>query len=104
MKAKEIIKDLLRDSAIAQDCGIFELLDSQNIQEFDEQIKDAFGEEVGSIIANKPIKDIVSGTYIYGYSDSCIMLEMPDIILRVESADATQNGKCIFLWYIDNED
>lgn len=102
MKAKDILETVLRDPRIAEDCGVFNLFDSEKLKEFNEQFRTAFGEEVCEIITAQPKGTIKEGTYMYGYSGEHIIERMPDIILVLHSDDAKKNGKCIFLWRIDD--
>lgn len=102
MKAKELINELFRSSEIAEDCNLFELAEHETNKEFDDQIRCFFGDEVCEIITHKPKNEIGSGTYVYGYTGSHILCIMPDIILILYSEYSKENGKCVFLWRIDD--
>lgn len=102
MKAKELIKELLQNSQIAEDCNLFELAECETNKEFDDQIRCYFGDNVCEIITPKPKTEIGDGTYVYGYTGMHILDRMPDIILILYSDDNEENGKCIFLWRIDD--
>ena len=102
MKAKELIKELFRNSQIAEDCNLFELAECETNKEFDDQIRCYFGDEVCEIITPKPKTEIGDGTYVYGYTGTHILDIMPDIILVLYSDDNKENGKCVFLWRIDD--
>lgn len=102
MKSKELIKELFRNSQIAEDCNLFELAECETNKEFDDQIRCYFGDNVCEIITPKPKTEIGDGTYVYGYTGMHILDRMPDIILILYSDDNEENGKCIFLWRIDD--
>lgn len=102
MKAKELINELFKNSQIAEDCNLFELAECETNKEFDDQIRCYFGDNVCEIITPKPKTEIVDGTYVYGYTGMHILDRMPDIILILYSDDNEENGKCIFLWRIDD--
>lgn len=102
MKSKELIKELLQNSQIAEDCNLFELDECETNKEFDDQIRCYFGDNVCEIITPKPKTEIGDGTYVYGYTGMHILDRMPDIILILYSDDNEENGKCIFLWRIDD--
>lgn len=104
MKAIDILKRVLVSPQIAEDCHYFNLLDSESIEKFNEQFRLGFGEEVCEIITSQPKDAIKEGTYMYGYSGTHIMECMPDIILVLHSDDTKDDGKCIFLWRIDDDD
>lgn len=102
MKSKELIKELFQNSQIAEDCNLFELAECETNKEFDDQIRCYFGDNVCEIITPKPKTEIGDGTYVYGYTGMHILDRMPDIILILYSDDNEENGKCIFLWRIDD--
>ena len=102
MKSKELIKELFRNSQIAEDCNLFELAECETNKEFDDQIRCYFGDNVCEIITPKPKTEIGDGTYVYGYTGMHILDRMPDIILIQYSDDNEENGKCVFLWRIDD--
>lgn len=102
MKAKELIKELFQNSQIAEDCNLFCLCECLTSKEFDNQIRCYFGDDVCEIITPKPKTEIGDGTYVYGYTGMHILDRMPDIILIQYSDDNEENGKCIFLWRIDD--
>ena len=102
MKSKELINELFRDARIAEDCNLFCLCECLTSKEFDDQIRCYFGDEVCEIITPKPKTEIGDGTYVYGYTGMHILERMPDIILVLYSDDNKENGKCVFLWRIDD--
>ena len=102
MKAEELINELFRNSQIAEDCNLFGLAECETSKEFDDQIRCYFGDNVCEIITPKPKTEIGDGTYVYGYTGMHILDRMPDIILIQYSDDNEENGKCIFLWRIDD--
>ena len=102
MKSKELIKELFQNSQIAEDCNLFELAECETNKEFDDQIRCYFGDNVCEIITPKPKTEIGDGTYVYGYTGMHILDRMPDIILIQYSDDNEENGKCVFLWRIDD--
>ena len=102
MKSKELIKELFRNSQIAEDCNLFELAECETNKEFCEQIRSYFGDEACEIITPKPKNESEPGTYVYGYTGANILDIMPDIIIVLASEDNAVNGNCIFLWRIDD--
>ena len=102
MKSKELSKELFRNSQIAEDCNLFGLAECETNKEFDDQIRCYFGDNVCEIITPKPKTEIGDGTYVYGYTGMHILDRMPDIILILYSDDNKENGKCVFLWRIDD--
>ena len=102
MKAKKLIKELFYSPEIVSDGGLFLLEECKTNKEFDDQIRCFFGEEVCEIITHKPKNEIGSGTYVYGYTGRHILNIMPDIILILYSDDNKENGKCVFLWNIED--
>ena len=102
MKSKEIIKELFQNSQIVEDCNLFGLAECETNKEFDDQIRCYFGDDVCEIITPKPKTEIGDGTYVYGYTGMHILDRMPDIILILYSDDNEENGKCVFLWRIDD--
>ena len=102
MKAKELIKELFKNSQLAEDCNLCCLCECLTSKEFDDQIRCYFGDDVCEIITPKPKTEIGDGTYVYGYTGMHILDRMPDIILVMYSEDGKENGKCVFLWRIDD--
>lgn len=102
MKSKELINELFRNSQIAEDCDLFELGECKTNKEFHDQIRSYFGDEACEIITSKPKNEIGLGTYVYGYTGTHILDIMPDIIIVLYSDDNKENGKCVFLWRIDD--
>ena len=102
MKSKELINELFRNSQIADDCHLFELVECETTKEFDDQIRCYFGDKVCEIITNKPKNEIGSGTYVYGYTGMHILDIMPDIILVLYSEDSNEDGHSFFLWHIED--
>ena len=102
MKAKELIEELFKNSQIAEDCNLCCLCECLTSKEFDDQIRCYFGDDVCEIITPKPKTEIGDGTYVYGYTGMHILDRMPDIILVMYSEDGKENGKCVFLWRIDD--
>ena len=102
MKSKELINQLFKNSQIAEDCNLFGLVECETNKEFDDQIRCYFGDNVCEIITPKPKNEIDSGTYVYGYTGTHILDTMPDIILVLYSDDNEENGKCVFLWRIED--
>ena len=102
MKAKELLNELFRDARIAEDCDLCCLCERLTSKEFDDQIRCYFGDDVCEIITPKPKTEIGDGTYVYGYTGMHILERMPDIILVLYSEDNKENGKCVFLWRIDD--
>ena len=102
MKAKELLNELFRDARIAEDCNLCCLCECLTSKEFDDQIRCYFGDDVCEIITPKPKTEIGDGTYVYGYTGMHILDRMPDIILVMYSEDGKENGKCVFLWRIDD--
>ena len=102
MKSKELIEELFRNPQIAEDCNLCCLCECLTSKEFDDQIRCYFGDNVCEIITPKPKTEIGDGTYVYGYTGMHILDRMPDIILIQYSDDNEENGKCIFLWRIDD--
>ena len=102
MKAKELINELFKNSQIAEDCNLCCLCECLTSKEFDDQIRCYFGDDVCEIITPKPKTEIGDGTYVYGYTGMHILDRMPDIILVMYSEDGKENGKCVFLWRIDD--
>lgn len=102
MKAKELLNELFRDARIAEDCNLCCLCECLTSKEFDDQIRSYFGDEACEIITSKPKNEIGLGTYVYGYTGTHILDIMPDIIIVLYSDDNKENGKCVFLWRIDD--
>ena len=102
MKAKELLNELFRDARIAEDCNLFGLCECLTSKEFDDQIRCYFGDEVCEIITPKPKTEIGDGTYVYGYTGMHILERMPDIILVLYSEDGKEDGKCVFMWRIED--
>lgn len=102
MKSKELLNELFRNPRIAEDSDLFELGEYETNKEFHDQIRCFFGEEVCEIITSKPKNESEPGTYVYGYTGTNILDRMPDIILILYSEDNKENGKCVFLWHIED--
>lgn len=102
MKSKEILKEVFGTPQIAEDCNLFNLNESETLNDFNSQMRRFFGEEVCEIITSTSKDSLGAGTYVYGYSGTHIITKMPDIILILYSNDNKENGKCIFLWRIDD--
>ena len=102
MKAKELIEELFKNSQIAEDCNLCCLCECLTSKEFDDQIRCYFGDDVCEIITPKPKTEIGDGTYVYGYTGMHILDRMPDIILVMYSEDGKENGKCVFMWRIED--
>ena len=102
MKAKELINELVKNSQIAEDCDLFGLAECETSKEFDDQIRCYFGDNVCEIITPKPKTEIGDGTYVYGYTGTHILERMPDIILVLYSEDGKEDGKCVFMWRIED--
>ena len=102
MKSKELINELFRDARIAEDCNLCCLCECLTSKEFDDQIRCYFGDEVCEIITPKPKTEIGDGTYVYGYTGMHILERMPDIILVLYSEDGKEDGKCVFMWRIED--
>ena len=102
MKSKELLNELFRDARIAEDCNLCCLCECLTSKEFDDQIRCYFGDDVCEIITPKPKTEIGDGTYVYGYTGMHILERMPDIILVLYSEDGKEDGKCIFMWRIED--
>lgn len=102
MKSKELINELFRDARIAEDCNLCCLCECLTSKEFDDQIRCYFGDDVCEIITPKPKTEIGDGTYVYGYTGMHILERMPDIILVLYSEDGKEDGKCVFMWRIED--
>ena len=102
MKAKELLNELFRDARIAEDCNLCCLCECLTSKEFDDQIRCYFGDDVCEIITPKPKTEIGDGTYVYGYTGMHILDRMPDIILVLYSEDGKEDGKCVFMWRIED--
>ena len=102
MKSKELLNELFRDARIAEDCNLCCLCECLTSKEFDDQIRCYFGDDVCEIITPKPKKEIGDGTYVYGYTGMHILERMPDIILVLYSEDGKEDGKCVFMWRIED--
>ena len=102
MKSKELINELFRDARIAEDCNLCCLCECLTSKEFDDQIRCYFGDDVCEIITPKPKTEIGDGTYVYGYTGTHILERMPDIILVLYSEDGKEDGKCVFMWRIED--
>ena len=102
MKAKELLNELFRDARIAEDCNLCCLCECSTSKEFDDQIRCYFGDDICEIITPKPKTEIGDGTYVYGYTGMHILDRMPDIILVLYSEDRKEDGKCIFMWRIED--
>lgn len=104
MKSAEILREIFRMPQIAEDCNIFNFNECETCKEFNNQFYSFFGETVCEIITSKSINELAkkSAAYVYGYSGQHILGGMPDIILILYSNDNKENGKCIFLWRIDD--
>ena len=102
MKAKELLNELFRDARIAEDCNLCCLCECLTSKEFDDQIRCYFGDEVCEIITPKQKTEIGDGTYVYGYTGMHILERMPDIILVLYSEDGKEDGKCVFMWRIED--
>lgn len=102
MKSKELLNELFRDARIAEDCNLCCLCECLTSKEFDDQIRCYFGDDVCEIITPKPKTEIGDGTYVYGYTGMHILERMPDIILVLYSEDGKEDGKCVFMWRIED--
>ena len=102
MKSKELLNELFRDARIAEDCNLCCLCECLTPKEFDDQIRCYFGDDVCEIITPKPKTEIGDGTYVYGYTGMHILERMPDIILVLYSEDGKEDGKCVFMWRIED--
>ena len=102
MKSEEILKEVFCTPQIAEDCNLFNLNESETLNDFNSQMRGFFGEEVCEIITSTAKDSLGAGTYVYGYSGTHIITKMPDIILILYSNDNKENGKCIFLWRIED--
>ena len=102
MKSKELLNELFRDARIAEDCNLCCLCECLTSKDFDDQIRCYFGDDVCEIITPKPKTEIGDGTYVYGYTGMHILERMPDIILVLYSEDGKEDGKCIFMWRIED--
>ena len=102
MKSKELINELFRDARIAEDCNLCCLCECLTSKEFDDQIRCEFCDDVCEIITPKPKTEIGDGTYVYGYTGMRILERMPDIILVLHSECVKEDGKCIFMWRIED--
>ena len=102
MKAKELLNELFRDARIAEDCNLCCLCECLTSKEFDDQIRCEFGDDVCEIITPKPKIEIGDGTFVYGYTGMHILERIPDIILVLNSKYGEDDGKCIFMWRIED--
>lgn len=102
MKSEEILKEVFCTPQIAEDCNLFNLNESETLKDFNSQFREFFGEEVCEIITSTAKDSLGAGTYVYGYSGTHIITKMPDVILILYSNDNKENGKCIFLWRVED--